>query len=413
MRFLRTASTARLVAAIAALLTAIAAGAAIAVAATGSGPVPAPTSLAKAVHTALRAGGRDPVTSISANITFTDNLIDSSDFTGQAGDPLLQGASGRMWWSEDGGIRVELQSDNGDVQIVVDHRSWWISDPAENVVYEGTLPAESSGATGASGSDGSGRAVPTVAEIESKLSTLMQSVNLSGAQPTDVAGRPAYRVTISPKGAGGLVGSLALAWDALRGVPLTFAVYARGDAAPVLALTATHISYGPVAASVFAITPPAGAHIIELGSAHGTVNTPAGADRHLPVVTGVRAVGSQLAFPLHPPAQIQGLTLRSTRLIDLGGVPGALVLYGHGLGTIAVIETRGVAADTAHGSVGGLSLPTRSIDGVTATVLATPLGTVLRFTRDGVGYTVLGSVSAASAETAAGALAAGTLAAGG
>jgi hypothetical protein len=405
MRFLRTASTARLLAAIAAVLTAIAAGAAIAGAGSANGPVPPPTSLARAVHTALSAR---PVSGISADITFTDNLIDSSDFTGQAGDPLLQGASGRLWWS-DGRIRLELQSDNGDVQIVVDHRSWWISDPAENTVYEGTLPA---GRSSASGASGSGHSIPTVAEIQSKLSALMQSVDLSGAQPTDIARRPAYRVTISPKGNGGLVGSLALAWDAVRGVPLTFAVYARGDASPVLALTATHIAYGPVASSVFAISPPAGTHIVTLGSAHGTVTTPAGSDRHRPVVTGVTAVGNHLAFPLHPPAQVQGLALSSTRLIDLGGVPGALMIYGHGLGAIAAIETRAVAADGGHGSdtggsVDGLSLPTRSVDGATATVLSTPLGTVLRFTRGGVAYTVLGSVTAANAATAAGALAAG------
>ena len=51
-----------------------------------------------------------------------------------------------------------------------------------------------------------------------------------------------------------------------------------------------------------------------------------------------------------------------------------------------------------------LSLPTVSIDGTSAQELATPLGTVLRFTRNGVAYTVIGSVPPTAAELAAKAL---------
>ena len=50
MRFLRTASTGRLLALIGGLVAAIAAGTAIAVAATGNGPVPKAKPLARAVH---------------------------------------------------------------------------------------------------------------------------------------------------------------------------------------------------------------------------------------------------------------------------------------------------------------------------------------------------------------------------
>jgi hypothetical protein len=51
-----------------------------------------------------------------------------------------------------------------------------------------------------------------------------------------------------------------------------------------------------------------------------------------------------------------------------------------------------------------LSLPTVSIKGLSAQELATPIGTVLRFSRRGVTYTVLGSVPPAAAEAAARAL---------
>ena len=181
LRFLRTTSTRRLLATIAGTFAVIAGGTAIAVAATGSGPVPKPQPLAGAVHEALSA---PKVTGISANISFTNNLIDSSDFTGQNSDPILQGASGRLWLSDNGRMRIELQSDNGDAQVVVNHRSFWISDPTQNVVYTGTLPA----GRGARHS-GNQPGVPSLATIQSFLTRLMGRVNLSGAQPTDVAGR--------------------------------------------------------------------------------------------------------------------------------------------------------------------------------------------------------------------------------
>ena len=391
MRFLRTSSTARLLTSLAAALIAVCAAAAIAVAAVGSGPVPRATALPKALHTALSA---KPVAGVSADVTFTDNLIDSSDFTGQASDPLLQGASGRLWISNDGRLRIELQSGNGDAQIVVDHRSFWISDPSQNAVYEGTLPA----ASGAAHPDGHG--VPTVAAIQSALTRLMRSVDVSGAQPTDVGGQPAYRVTVSPKGSGGLIGSVGLAWDAARGIPLSFDVYARGDAQPVLGLTASNVAYGAVPASVFTISPPTGAKVTQLGTlaAPGSGAAHARHSGHA-AVTGARAVAARLPFHLSDPASTAGLPRTSVRLL---GSDSALVVYGHGLGAISVIET------AAHGktaaaptSAGGLSLPTRRIGGASATVLSTPLGTVLHLTRDGVGYTVIGSVTGAAAQSAA------------
>ena len=49
----------------------------------------------------------------------------------------------------------------------------------------------------------------------------------------------------------------------------------------------------------------------------------------------------------------------------------------------------------------GFELPRINIDGATGTELATPLGTVVTFNRDGVSYVVLGSVPPVAAENAA------------
>jgi hypothetical protein len=107
-----------------------------------------------------------------------------------------------------------------------------------------------------------------------------------------------------------------------------------------------------------------------------------------------------------------GLPRRSVSLLDWAGSPAALVTYGQNLGGIAVVEqdaskAHGPSAGTSSGSgehARGLSLPTVSIDGVSARELDTALGTALTFTRGKVAYTVLGSIPAAAAEAAARAL---------
>jgi outer membrane lipoprotein-sorting protein len=388
MKFLRTVSTRRLLAMIAGLVAAIAGGTAIAVAASGGGPIPRAESLAKAVRGALTAPS---VQGISARVSFTNRLIDSSNIQGK--DPILQGASGRLWLSPSTHqLRLELQSDNGDAQAVVSGNSFWVYDPTANTVYEGTLPAHKTTRHAAN------EPLPSLTQIQSELNKLAQRVNVSGATPTDTAGQPTYTVQVSPKHDGGLLGDVQLAWDALKGVPLRFAIYARGDSTPVLELTATDISYGAVPASDFAISPPSGAKVVR-------VSTPSGhARRRGEHVRSVR----HLPFSLVAPRTLVGLPRRSVTLLDWAGHPAALVTYGQNLGGVVVVEqsasSTGKLASSSSGEHRGLSLPTVSIDGATGQELATALGTVVRFTRGKVTYTVLGSVPPAAAEAAARAL---------
>ena len=48
-----------------------------------------------------------------------------------------------------------------------------------------------------------------------------------------------------------------------------------------------------------------------------------------------------------------------------------------------------------------LQLPTVQLPGATATEIATPLGTLIQFDRGGIDYTIVGSVTKATAEAAA------------
>jgi len=111
-------------------------------------------------------------------------------------------------------------------------------------------------------------------------------------------------------------------------------------------------------------------------------------------------VRGKLGFPLAAPASIAGLPRQTVRLVDGGGHTGAVVVYGRGLGAIAVLEQ--AAGGTSRSAPGPLAaLPRVSIGGASGQELATALGTLLRFERGGVSYTLVGSVPAVAAEAAA------------
>jgi outer membrane lipoprotein-sorting protein len=373
LRFLRTTSTSRLLALVLAVVAGCAATAAIALAATsGGGTKPPPKPLAAAVHQALSA---PTVQGVSARIKFTNHLIDSSVIPGASA--ALTGGTGRLWASSDGRLRIELQSMNGDSQIVKDGGHFLIYDGPSNTAYQGDLPGKSAGQRHAGGSR------PSLAEIQKSITQARQHAGVSGAIPTTVAGRSAYEVRVTPRNAG-LVSQARAAWDAVRGIPLKLAVYARGDGSPVLALTVTKISYGPVSASTFAISPPKGAKVVNL-TGHKQAGSAGG--KHGADVSGLAAVQKALPFRLSAPSQLAGKSRSQVSLIG----DGALVTYGKGLGGIAVIEQKADGQSQQQSSPVGGSLPTVSINGVTGQELPTALGTVVRFSRGGVNYTVLGS----------------------
>ena len=385
MKVLRTLSTRSLIVLVALVAALAAGGAAIAVAAGGgSGPTPPAKPLPQALHDALSASEPDGIT---ARIKFTNKLFPSGALLGQAGSALMSGASGRLWLTNDGRGRIELQSDAGDAQIVWNPTDVTVYDASSNTVYHAKLPAHPQDTTGSSG-----RTAPSVTEISDFLAKLGRHADVSGAQPTDVADQAAYSVSISPKHDGGLLGSAELAWDAAQGIPLRVGIYAQGSSSPVLQIEATKISYGAVSDSEVNVTPSASAKVVDL-----TAPTPQpGAETKAKPVSGLDAVQAAAGFNVVAPDTLVGLPRQDVRLVH----KAVVVVYGQGLGAILVVERQ---ADTSGGQSGGplSSLPRISLDGLTGHELATQLGTVIEWQRNGVGFVLAGSLPPAAAETAA------------
>jgi outer membrane lipoprotein-sorting protein len=331
--------------------------------AVGTGPTPPPKPLGEALHDAL-AGPK--ISGVSARIQFTNHLLEGANLASGgeasqlASSPLVSGASGRLWIGSEGHARLELQSEDGDTQILWDGKTASLYDASTNTLYRYTPPSQSTSGGGA-GEPGSGdHKIPSVAEIEEGIAHANKHAEVSGATPTDVAGQAAYTVRVSPRENGGLISGGELSWDATNGVPLRAAIYSTSSSSPVIELAATEISYDSVESSTLDFTPPANAKLEEvtLPSEHGPETPSSSPDGAKPHVS----------------------------------------TSGKGLGAIALLESPVKAGSTESRTSELEDLPKVSINGTSASELPTQLGTLLTFERAGVRYLLAGSVTPSSIE---------------
>jgi outer membrane lipoprotein-sorting protein len=333
--------------------------------AVGSGPTPPAKPLAQAVHDALSGPS---VTGFSADVKLTNNLLEGANLaagggqggsSGLASNPLLSGASGRLWVASDGHVRLELQTEKGDTQILYDGTTAELYDASTNTLYRYTPTSHDSTAYAPlKGSNGS-HEPPSVAEVEEAIANVEKHANLSGATPTNVGGKAAYTVRVSPKETGSLLGGAELSFDAGNGLPLRAAIYSTDSSSPVIELATSNVSYGPVDSSVFTFTPPPRAKIV-------VVKPPEG------------AAGSQHSSTASKPT---------------------VTSHGKGLSSIWVLEEKSSGNGSAAKAPEGL--PKVNINGVSASELKTALGTVLTFERSGVSYVLAGAVAPKDVEALA------------
>src|SRR5918994_7786667 len=187
MRRLRTAST-RCLLLIVAVLVAAVTGAGIAQAALTTGAKPAPKPLDRALFDAANA---KPVEGVTARIKFTNNLLPSGSLPEGTASPVLTGATGRLWLSNDGKLRLELQSANGDAQIVADGERFLIYDAASKQAFTGKLQSRDK--------QPERKGDATLRGIQGALAQLGEAWTFSGATPSNTAGQPSYTVRIAPK----------------------------------------------------------------------------------------------------------------------------------------------------------------------------------------------------------------------
>ena len=103
--------------------------------------------------------------------------------------------------------------------------------------------------------------VPTPDQLaRTFLAKVDPTTAVSVQPPLRVAGRAAYQLVLSPRGASSTIDQVTIAVDSATSLPLRVAVLARGQSKPAVSLGFTSLSFAKPAASTFAFSAPPGSH---------------------------------------------------------------------------------------------------------------------------------------------------------
>jgi outer membrane lipoprotein-sorting protein len=402
-----------------------------------SNPLPdiaAPDLLAKMAQA-------DGVTAVSGDIAWHNGLFgDLSAASGMAHlpaqSPLTSDGSGRLWVS-DAGAKVESQGSGGDQVVVVNEaeRTAWVYDAAQNavkkVVMTGQAPAETP-------SPAPSASMMTPEAITLYLQQVARFATVEVAGQTQVAGRDAYQLRMTPVATDTALGYVQAAVDGKTMLPLQLEVYAKGGTEPVLKFGFTTVSYDSIDPATFAFTPPAGAKVTtktvdsdalkakaeNVQQSHAAKGEPSKAqkDAAQQAVQGALLTRGQVAklvpyelawardytarpyqwgYVLGPAGPLTGSgaplmqVMSAATGMDLGAMtqtshaprdgaatagPSSVLLYGQGFGTIVLAQTQttpDLAKQLKQLQQTSQILGTATVGNVKAQVVGTPLGGIV------------------------------------
>jgi outer membrane lipoprotein-sorting protein len=166
-----------------------------------------------------------------------------------------------LWAGGPRQLRVAVPVSFGETDLRVNGNQVWLWDSHSQTATHYVLPAGPKRQR-VPAHRGIGAAPMTPQQVASKiLAAIGPSTSLTVPGSTEVAGRSAYQLQISPRASQSLIDRVVIAVDAKTYVPLQVQIFARGVASPAFSLGFTSLSLTKPAASNFTFTPPAGAHV--------------------------------------------------------------------------------------------------------------------------------------------------------
>jgi hypothetical protein len=178
-----------------------------------------------------------------------------------------------VWYRDAQHIRVAEPVHAGESDLRLNGRTAWLWSSKTQTATRLALPAHFTGLKGHGGNgaapepgpsatSGTGPSTLTPQAAASQvLKAIGPSTVVAVQSNADVAGRPAYQLALVPRSSQSLVGSVLIAIDASRSIPLRLQVFGRGSAGLVYSIGFTSLSFGTPAASNFSFTPPPGATV--------------------------------------------------------------------------------------------------------------------------------------------------------
>jgi outer membrane lipoprotein-sorting protein len=182
-----------------------------------------------------------------------DRLVGSSS----GGAALLTGShTVRLWVDGPDRQRLALPGDLAETDVVHNGSDLWTYDSSTNTVTHRVLP-QRRGAP--EGSDPAANLTPQAA-TQRLLADLDPSTAVAVTGTSRVAGRPTYRLTLTPRTSDTLVRSVRIDIDATNRIPLRVQVFGAAST-PAWSTGFSSISFATPAASQFRFTPPAGSRV--------------------------------------------------------------------------------------------------------------------------------------------------------
>lgn len=176
---------------------------------------------------------------------------------------LLTGPhSARVYVDGPSKARIQVMDRMAERDAVRQGNELWLYNSKDNTATHVMLPAA---ASKESRSHDMPAGVATPEELAAKmLDKLDSSTEVAVAGDSEVAGRTAYNLVLTPRSDVTLVGSVAVAVDGENGMPLSVEVRARGQQEPAFRTAFSSLTLGTPDASLFNFSPPPGASVKEL-----------------------------------------------------------------------------------------------------------------------------------------------------
>jgi outer membrane lipoprotein-sorting protein len=164
-------------------------------------------------------------------------------------------------------VRVQIKDALAERNLVSNGDDAWLYDSQTNVATHMTIPADAQATAEAKLTELSTRIptdLSTPAQVADRfLTEIDPSTTVSVGTDSEVAGRAAYELVLTPKSTDTLVASVSIAVDSATGLPLQVTVLATGQEDPAFTIGFSALTLETPSADLFDFTPPAGAAVEE------------------------------------------------------------------------------------------------------------------------------------------------------
>jgi|SRR5579859_593662 len=166
----------------------------------------------------------------------------------------------KIWYAGPKHLRLAVPVTLGETDLIRNGTTAWLWQSESNSVTRFLLPA----GHGARAPEPTMPHAPLTPQqaAQQALKAAGPSTRVTTEANVTVAGQAAYQLVLAPRSSGSQIARITIALDGQHlSVPLRVQVFAKGQAGPVFQVGYTSISFVTPAASNFAFTPPAGAHV--------------------------------------------------------------------------------------------------------------------------------------------------------